>query len=186
MSSPIYKFFLRVVFITALLYLSSCRHHKKNVIKDFDKVSDNRNNSNANKINTVAGLLGVDEKEVKKKKIYQFVTEWYGVPYKYGGCDKKGTDCSCFACNLYQTVYDIKLPRTAREISEKCDKVKEHNVREGDLIFFKINSSQVSHVGVYLTNNKFVHASTSKGVIINDINDAFYKKCLSGYGRVKS
>lgn len=163
--------------VAAAFLFYSCHSHK--VITDFDKVNDK------SKVSTVAGLLGMEERDVRKKELYRFVADWYGTPYKYGGCDKKGTDCSCFVGALYASVYNKKLPRTADQMEADCERVKEHHVKEGDLIFFKIKSKKVTHVGVYLRNNKFVHASTSKGVIINDINDAYYKKYFSGFGRTK-
>ena len=165
-----------------LFYLTACHTHK--VITDFDKVTDTKNNSSS-KVSTVAGILNMDEHDVKKKKLYAFISDWYGVPYKYGGCDKKGTDCSCFVCSLYSSVYQKKLDRKADDMEANCEKIKESHLKEGDLIFFKIKSKNVSHVGVYLKNNKFVHASSSKGVIINDINDSYYKKYFYCFGRTK-
>ncbi len=136
------------------------------------------------KIKTVATALGVSEKEIRDKKLYQFVEEWYGVPYKYGGCSKNGTDCSCLTINLYSSVYKKQLPRNADDMAKACDKVSERKADEGDMVFFKINSKTVSHVGVILKNNKFVHASTSKGVLISDLNEAYYKKYFYCYGHM--
>jgi lipoprotein Spr len=140
---------------------------------------------NSTKVSTVANLVGIDEKEVAGKKLYSFISEWYGVPYKYGGCDKSGTDCSCFTDNLYSVVYQKKLPRSANDMVKDCDKISAGKVKEGDLVFFKINSNDVSHVGVVLKNNKFVHATTSKGVLISDINESYYQKYFYCYGKIK-
>jgi cell wall-associated NlpC family hydrolase len=157
----------------------SCHTSKKNSIKDNDtKVSSSKSVDAC-----VAALLSVKESDIRDKKLYRFVCEWYGTPYKYGGCDKRGTDCSCFTSILVSSVYKKQLPRTAGEIYQSCEKVK--SVKEGDLVFFKTNGKSVSHVGVFLRNNKFVHASTSKGVVINDLNDSYYKKSFYGYGRLK-
>ena len=65
----------------------------------------------------------MNEKEVKEKKLYRFVSEWYGTPYKYGGCDKSGTDCSCLADNLFSVVYEKKIPRIAGDIKNVFNKV---------------------------------------------------------------
>lgn len=171
------------VWLALMAWLSACHSHKKAITKT-DTASNSTNHA-ASKPALVAGLLGVDEKEVQNKKLYQFVCDWYGVPYKYGGCDKSGTDCSCLTDNLYTTVYHKKLPRSATEMAKNCEKVASASVKEGDLVFFKINSKDVSHVGVVLRNNKFVHASTSRGVVISDINESYYRKYFYCYGKMK-
>jgi hypothetical protein len=172
-------FLASAVFI-ALGFFISCHSHKEmitSVKNDTAKISDV-------KMKNVASILGVDEKEIRHEKLYEFVTDWYGVPYKYGGCSKTGTDCSCLTINLYSMVYKKQLPRSADDMAKACDKVSERKSDEGDLVFFKINSKTVSHVGVILKNNKFVHASTSKGVLISDLNEAYYKKYFYCYGRM--
>lgn len=161
-------------------FFSSCHSHKtttSSVKNETGKVSDV-------KIKSIASIIGVSEKEIANKKLYEFVSEWYGVPYKYGGCSKSGTDCSCLTINLYLSVYKKQLPRNADDMAKACDKVSERKADEGDMVFFKINSKQVSHVGVILKNNKFVHASSSKGVLISDLNEAYYKKYFYCYGHL--
>lgn len=130
--------------------------------------------------------LGVSEKELKNNKLFLFINDWYGVPYKYGGCQKTGVDCSCFTNLLYEKVYNKKTARSADQIYNACEKILPDELREGDLIFFKINSSMVSHVGVYIRNKLFVHSSTSKGVIINSMDEAYYKKYFHSGGRFKN
>lgn len=175
------KIFLCAAIFCSFIYFSSC-HSSKNATSSLSNKDVKLSSS---KVTTVAGLIGVDEKEIKNKKLYSFICDWYGTPYKYGGCDKSGTDCSCFTDNLYSAVYQKKLPRSATDMAKDCDKISSGSVKEGDLVFFKINSSEVSHVGVVLKNNKFVHATTSKGVVINDINETYYKKYFYCYGKIK-
>ncbi len=178
----------RITISAALIVIGffiSCHSHKETTTSaKKEPVKNPTVKTNDVKIKNVASILGVSEKEVKEKKLYGFVSEWYGVPYKYGGCSKYGTDCSCLTINLYSTVYKKQLPRNADDMAKACDKVSERKADEGDMVFFKINSKTVSHVGVVLKNNKFVHASTSKGVLISDLNDAYYKKYFYCYGRL--
>lgn len=134
---------------------------------------------------SVQEILGVSNKEVKNSKLYSFINEWYGAPYKYGGCRKSGVDCSCFTDILYERVYGYKAARTTAEIFKGCDKVNMKSIKEGDLLFFITNGRSISHVGVYLKSSKFVHASTSRGVIISDLNEAYYKKNFHSAGRLK-
>ncbi|GAB4447434.1 MAG: hypothetical protein OHK0036_01720 [Bacteroidia bacterium] len=134
---------------------------------------------------TIKHTLQITDKEMQLP-LYSFITEWYGVPYKYGECSKNGTDCSGFINALYEKVYGKKLERRSQDIFQKqCKKINKNEVKEGDLVFFKIESKEISHVGVYLRNNKFVHASTQKGVIINDLNEPYYQKYFYAFGRVK-
>ena len=133
-----------------------------------------------------AGLLKVEESEVTNLKLYRFVDDWYGTPYKYGGKTKTGVDCSGFASALLRDVYAITLAGSANSMYEDCDKVKEKDLQQGDLVFFKINSDKVSHVGVYLQNRRFVHASSSRGVVISCLDEAYYTKYFFKGGRPKS
>jgi hypothetical protein len=102
--------------------------------------------------------------------------------WNYGGTGKNGIDCSALTSLLFSSVYGVGLPRTAREQYSKCKKVKREDLTEGDLVFFNTRGG-VSHVGVYLTNDYFVHASTSNGVTISSLNDNYYRKKYIGGGR---
>lgn len=166
------------LFIIPFLVFQSCRHSKETTKTSTVKSSP----KNTEK---VAQVLGVSEKEIKENKLYKFIGDWYGTTYKYGGCDKNGIDCSCFIGTLYTNVYRVSLQRNASAIHKECKRVKESNLKEGDFVFFKIGTKEVSHVGVYLKDNKFVHASTSKGVIINDLNDPYYKKYFYEGGKLR-
>ena len=133
-----------------------------------------------------AKLVAVEESEITNFKLYRFVDEWYGVPYKYGGKAKTGVDCSGFTSNLLRDVYGITLAGSANSMYEACESVNEKNLQQGDLVFFKINSKKVSHVGVYLQNRRFVHASSSRGVVISCLDEAYYTKYFFKGGRPKS
>jgi cell wall-associated NlpC family hydrolase len=132
-----------------------------------------------------AEKLGVDSKDIKNEKLYSFIDEWYGVPYKYAGKDKKGIDCSSLTSTLYLAVYQKSISSNTKSLVDEIKSVKKSELREGDLVFFKIESTKVSHVGVYLLNQKFVHASTKKGVMISDLNEPFFVKTYHSAGRVK-
>ncbi len=160
-------------------FISSC-HHKKDV---EDKITIKSTSSN--KVAIVAEKLSITEKEVRNKKLYSFISDWYGTTYKYGGCDKNGVDCSCFTGILFKKVYGVTVGRNTSLIYKEAEHIKTSHLREGDLVFFNAGTKDVSHVGVYLKDNKFVHASTSKGVMINDLGETYYKKYYYGAGRVK-
>lgn len=169
-----------------LLLLVACRHKQKVLQPPPGKETAAKPKHHDTPPNSaVESKLGVTAREIKQNKLYAFVSEWYGTPYKYGGCKKDGVDCSCFTGILYEQVYGRKLGRTTDDMFKECKAISPEEAKEGDLFFFKINGNSISHVGVFLKNKLFVHASTSKGVIINSIEEAYYKKYLFSAGRVK-
>jgi lipoprotein Spr len=130
-------------------------------------------------------LLAVDRANISNKKLYNFIDDWYGVPYKYAGKTKNGVDCSGFTSILYREVFGKEISGSSAGMYTLCDHVSKGELQEGDLVFFKIDSKEISHIGIYLQNNKFVHASTKAGVIIDDLDEEYYKKYFIGGGKLK-
>jgi cell wall-associated NlpC family hydrolase len=131
-----------------------------------------------------AMLLNVEVESIKNIPLYSFINEWYGSPYQMGGLEKNGIDCSGFSCTLLRKVFLVNPPRTAKEQYELSDHVSKDKLKEGDLVFFNTFGG-VSHVGVYLSNGHFVHASTNYGVIISTLDEGYYKQKFIGGGRIK-
>ena len=131
--------------------------------------------------------LGVDIGMEDNHKLYLEAAEWIGTPYRAGGDNKRGTDCSGLTCQLYKKVYHTKLPRSTDTQKKESNKITKRNLREGDLVFFTSSRSgkRVAHVGIYLKNGKFIHASTSQGVIISHLNEPYYTKHWISGGRVR-
>jgi len=119
------------------------------------------------------------------KSLYRFINEWSGVKYRLGGLDKRGIDCSGFALLLNKEIYGVKLPRRSRDQADVIKEIRQNQLQEGDLIFFSFGGNDVDHVGVYLNNGFFVHASTTRGVIVDDLNLPAYQKVLVKAGPVK-
>lgn len=117
--------------------------------------------------------------------LYDASCTWLGVPYRYGVCTPTGTDCSGFTKWIYRNVYKIELSGGSADIYSKVKKVDDADRKEGDLVFFRISKGRISHVGVYLQNDYFIHASTQLGVIISSLNEPYYKKYYTGAGRVE-
>lgn len=132
-------------------------------------------------------LLGIDIGMEDNHKLYTEASEWIGVPYRGGGDTKRGTDCSGLTYQLYRKVYHSQLPRNTEDLKTACNKVAKRSLKEGDLVFFSSNSSRkkVAHVGIYLKNGKFVHASTSKGVIVSHLNEEYYTRHWISGGRIR-
>ena len=132
-----------------------------------------------------AVLLNTPAEEVRNTKMFAFIDDWYGTPYRLGGTTKKGVDCSAFSQFLFAAVYGFSIPRTAREQYSLTTRISRTELKEGDLVFFNTRGG-ISHVGIYLQNNKFVHASTSGGVMISDIFDEYWARKFVGVGRLKT
>ncbi|MCB0402477.1 MAG: C40 family peptidase [Flavobacteriales bacterium] len=131
-----------------------------------------------------AELLRVSPTEITNIPLYAFIDDWMGTKYKYGGLSKSGVDCSGFCNILYNEVYKKELPRTTGEISAQIKKVNKDQLEEGHLVVFNIANKKNSHVGVYLKNNMFIHASTSSGVIISSLDNPYYVKAYSKGGEL--
>jgi cell wall-associated NlpC family hydrolase len=131
-------------------------------------------------------LTNTGVEEMDNQKLLEFIDEWYGRPYRYGGTTKDGVDCSAFASFLLSSVYGvINLPRMAKDMYTASRRIKQGDLKEGDLVFFHTRGKHhtVTHVGIYLRNSKFVHASIS-GVMISDLGTGYYHDHYVGAGRV--
>jgi lipoprotein Spr len=127
-------------------------------------------------------MMDVDVETLENQSLYNYIENWWGTPYRMGGNSHSGIDCSAFVQGLLITVYGASLPRVAHEQKSNCMPLRDDEKREGDLVFFNTRGG-VSHVGVYLQNNKFVHASTSGGIMISDLNEPYWNKHYLGAGR---
>lgn len=115
------------------------------------------------------------------------LASWVGVPYKHANNDKSGTDCSGLSFAVFRKLYNKSLERTSDgQFFKNCVKVNKKSLRQGDLLFFAINDKRkISHVGIYLKNDKFIHASSIRGVVVSDLNDDYYRKSFYAAGRVR-
>jgi lipoprotein Spr len=129
-------------------------------------------------------ILGEAVETIDNARLISFMEDWYGTPYQFGGDNKKGIDCSAFTCVLMDTVYGRTLPRTAKSQYNSNTKIKREDLKEGDLVFFNTNGG-ISHVGVYLANNKFIHAAASGGVMISDLNEEYFRRRYIGAARAR-
>ena len=109
-----------------------------------------------------------------KARLYDMHDEWEGVDYEMGGLSKGGIDCSGFVYATFRSKLGIDIPRSTELQIKAGKKVSRKNLRTGDLVFFK-TAEKVRHVGIYLEDNKFLHASTSEGVIISELNNVYWK-----------
>lgn len=128
-------------------------------------------------------LLNTEVELLEDNSLLDHVDEWYGTRYRYGGTTKNGIDCSAFVQAIYLSAFAVSLPRTARDQYRNSRIVSATEMKTGDLVFFNTTGG-ISHVGIYLQNNKFIHASTKYGVTVSDMFDPYYLRRFIGVGRV--
>lgn len=152
--------------------------------------SSDKNRRRKDSESTVAEWKNLDIKLTKNDNhaLYREIKSWLGTPH-HDGMHKKqeGTDCSGFVMEVYLKVYDIKIERnSARIYTHSCTPIDPSQLREGDLVFFHGgNASRITHVGIYLKDNMFAHASSSRGVVIDDLTARYYSDHFYAAGRVK-
>lgn len=149
---------------------------------ELDSVSQNGNTIQSISASTTKSITAS-----KFSKVYAEMKKYDGKPYKYGGnSPKTGFDCS----GLMQWGYGtegIKLPRTSQEQYNKTTRINKNDLKPGDLVFFKGtdgSKSGITHVGMYIGNNKFYNASSS-GVKEDSLSSSYWSKYIAGYGRIK-
>ena len=123
-----------------------------------------------------------EQAKAKEKSVEQiildFSQEWMGTPYQIGGTTKEGIDCSAFTQVVYREAFEIDLPRRVRDQRKVGEVVAADSMKPGDLVVFKtgVFFTNKQHIGIYLSDNKFIHASSSKGVTISSLEESYWKK----------
>lgn len=120
----------------------------------------------------------------ERDKVLIEVLSLIGTPYSYGGNDSDGIDCSSFSCQIFEKSFGVKLPRSTNEQYRIGSSVSKSELAFGDLVFFNTTGRSPSHVGVYLGDDLFAHASRSFGVTISSMLSSYYKKRYIGARRV--
>lgn len=178
-SSMIKKYNLIILF-AAVFVLSAC-HSRRAVMKGEPGEVVAPQPSVAEKY---SAMMGVDVSSIQNGRLYAFVDQWMGTPYRFGGLDHDGIDCSGLSFLLQQQVYGINIPRTTGQQVQIIKRKYEEELQEGDLLFFDYDGKKFSHVGVYLQNGYYVHASSTRGVTITKLHDPYTYKYFSRCGAV--
>ncbi len=114
-----------------------------------------------------------------QNQLQQAAERWIGVPYRWGGNDRQGIDCSGLAVQLYKEVFHYKLPRNAAKQRVLGYAVRAPYLKAGDLLFFRFKTDEgTEHVGVYLGHGHFIHASQTRGVVIERLSNPYYRRHL--------
>ena len=121
---------------------------------------------------------------ISRDKMLLDIISFLKVPYRYGGSTRDGIDCSAFTSLIFASVASVALPRSASEQYRVGDRIAKPRLRFGDLVFFHTRGRRVSHVGIFLENDIFVHASVSEGVTFSSLESKYYKTRYAGARRV--
>ncbi len=129
-------------------------------------------------------VLGFDVKNVFDNQVFDIVADWMGTPYRYAGKNEDGIDCSGFVNMVVKKVTGNIAGINSLDMYNNSKHISRDRLKPGDLVFFKTRGRRVSHVGIYLGDDKFAHSSTSNGVIVSDLNEEYYKKRFVKGGRI--
>lgn len=124
---------------------------------------------------THAVKTNLSNKNTVLKRLNQQYAAWRGVPYKFGGIDKRGIDCSGFVYMALKKGLGITVPRSTTLLAKSGTDISNNKLRPGDLVFFKTGWGK-RHVGIYLEKDQFMHASTSKGVMKSKLSNPYWRK----------
>ena len=120
--------------------------------------------------------------EIESRILEQF-SRWEGTPYRLGGTSRKGLDCSAFVQHVYADAFGLSMPRTVREQVKVGYPINPSELQAGDLVFFQ-PSGVARHVGIYLSDRTFTHASTSQGVVVSTLDQAYWQSSYWASRRV--
>lgn len=162
------KLFLRCLVAICILLLSFVSF---TYVTEASEVSNQENSDEA--LETVATADDVEENNLVEE-ILETANQLVGTKYAYAGnSPSTGFDCSGFTSYVFGQ-HGISLPRSSSDMYSIGEKVNRHELELGDLVFFNTSGKRISHVGIYIGDNQFIHSSTSHGVIISDLNDPYY------------
>ena len=184
------SFFIAMMLVSCSGSRKTTNRYETIIVKPADASADPVNSTPEKRIiYKYAAYLKTTADSLKNVTLYTFIDKWMKTPYKYGGIDEKGIDCSGFIQRLLNDVYNIQIPRTsAQQFFTKNVEPFHGNqyFSEGDLVFFcTVPGNPISHVGLYLHNRYFINASTSLGVSLASLDDPYWKKRFVAAGRVK-
>ena len=169
---------------TLIRHIERTLKHKEKIEAGHGQASTNTEAVSALQVKYGTILDVPIESIVGDSALLQEVDDWWGTPYQMGGATKSGVDCSAFSQIVLQDIFATSIPRTAQQQYENATHTSPtEQLQKGDLVFFGSGKHHISHVGIYIANNKFVHASSSHGVMISDLNDSYWGRRYVGSGR---
>ncbi|HWD89696.1 MAG TPA: C40 family peptidase [Mucilaginibacter sp.] len=135
-------------------------------------------------VNKYSKVLSVPADSITNRKLYALIERFSSTPYKFGGSDVTGVDCSGFTYVIEKEVYDATIPRSTIQQASFITAKNVSDLQEGDLVFLKFGGSSINHVGVYLQNGYFVHATSNMGLVVDNLTDPYIQQRFMSCGAV--
>lgn len=176
--------FTTLFLIVALIFGSSTTAKANNGFFDTFKKVCSENNIDYEGLSIFFTETGINLSKAVDPQLYVNIFKWMFTPYRYGGKTENGIDCSNYVFKLNsecQSSYS-----TSSQLAKITTYIDPSELQEGDLVFFNVNGGGISHVGIYLQDGKFTHSSSSKGVIISSLDEAYWAKRFCRAGRIAS
>lgn len=188
------KTFCVIIFVCLLLFCGGCsssvrytrnNNSVNNDMNDLSYSNDDETQTTESSEEPISSRKRRNAESVPVSALTSAINSWLGVPYRYGGMSKKGTDCSGFVTLIYRQVYNIDIPRSSKEQARNGKRVFSlRSARPGDLVFFRTSRFKgINHVGIYIGDNRFAHASLKNGVVYSNLTDKYYSRHFVGTRR---
>jgi len=131
-------------------------------------------------------ILGYSLSGTEDPLLLREVATWIGTPHRMGGTTRQGADCSGFVGEVFRAIYGIQLPRTSTAMALFTREIPQNQLRDGDLVFFITRKgAKINHVGIYLSNGRFIHVSSTRGVMVSQLSEPFFVRSFYKAGRVR-
>lgn len=138
---------------------------------------------NPSVLRNLMGPIPIETDCVQRPELYAMMATWVQYPYRYAGRTSKGIDCSGLVCEIQRKIYGRSYSGGSADMYPKLIKISKDQLQEGDMVFFEIRKNKISHVGLYLGNQRFLHATTKAGVIVSSLDEEYYRRRYHGAGR---
>lgn len=178
--------FKKIIALASVLFLAAC----SSAPKQQNAAYPSNNEQNDAELTAFLGSLKTNRpyqssavslsSQVSHQKLAKVYNQWAGTRYRMGGTTTRGIDCSAFMQETFAAAFGMNLPRSTAEQRNLGQRIQKHQLRQGDLVFFRGNK----HVGVYMGNNKFMHASTSQGVTISSLDESYWARTYTQSRRI--
>lgn len=162
---------MKILLLVILFFIIGCTPNSR-----FSNTSEEKQKNNSTQ------PLGLSTNQ--NIRLGTILQSYLGRPYAGKSKYEKGLDCSGFTSEVFKKYNNIKLPRTSRDQFEAGSQISRSSLKYGDLLFFRTEGNKISHVGIYLEKNKFIHASSSYGVIISSMLEKYWNKRYAGARRI--